>query len=144
MPNTSGNKSGYKKDLPIKQEQFCRAILKEPSATKAYQEVYPNSTEISAQSSASELLSKDKVKNRIKELMREQGLSEPSLLSRLNYWKDQDDHPAVSLDATKTGLKIMGFFDDDDSANSNKELRIEIAIVPNKEAMPIIIDQGQS
>lgn len=137
------DQSGNTKDLPIKQEQFCRAILKEPSATKAYKEVYPNASELSAQSSASELLSKDKVKDRIKALMREQGLSETALLTRLNYWKDSDEHPAVSLDATKTGLKIMGAFDDE-SASSNRDLRIEIAIVPNTVASSITLEHKQS
>lgn len=140
MSDQSGN--GKKKDLPIKQEQFCHEVLKTKSASEAYQNVY-GATPESARGNASRLIANDNVKERIKALMREQGLSETALLTRLNHWKDSDEHPAVSLDATKTGLKILGAFDDD-SASSNKDLRIEIAIVPNAQASTITIDHKQS
>ena len=138
MSDQAGNK-----ELPnLRQEKFCHEVLKTTTATEAYQNVY-GATPESSKPNASRLLSNDNVRERIKSLMREQGLSETALLTRLNHWKDSDDHPAVSLDATKTGLKIMGAFDDD-SASSSKDLRIEIAIVPNKQASTITIEQDRS
>jgi hypothetical protein len=138
MADQAGNK-----ELPINDEKFSRAMLKTNSGKEAYQEVFPNCTPESAHSNAHRMMAKEGVKERIKELMREQGLSETALLTRLNHWKDSDEHPAVSLDATKTGLKIMGAFDDE-SSSSNKDLRIEIAIVPNTVASSITLEHKQS
>lgn len=106
----------------IKHEHFSRQYVnKKGNQKKAYMEVYPASSEISAESNSSRLISKDKVRDRIYELLEQNTGSQLSILvsDLINLKSAQksiivdkvieyvNDNP-TQLEAVKTLMKLHG------------------------------------
>lgn len=113
----------------IKHEKFARAVVENPSYSAAYKEVYKQPDAKLASDSGSRLLSDNVgVKNRVIEIMNESRLGLAPIVGRLSKWVYDDDSPAQSMDAIKTGLKLHGALDSDDKSGMNMQnIQINIA-----------------
>ncbi|HOW60059.1 MAG TPA: hypothetical protein PLO78_10110 [Candidatus Omnitrophota bacterium] len=98
-----------------KHELMARARAQGKTKTEAYMEAYPKATLATARSNASTVMEKYGINARATELLAEVGLTEKKLASRLNDHVGSQTE-SISLDATKYGLKIMGY-----GAEANKE-----------------------
>jgi hypothetical protein len=103
----------------IKHEKFARAVIDKPSYSQAYKEVYEVEGAKVAGNSASRLLENVGIKNRVMELMNQSQLGLAPIVARLGRWIYDEDHPSVSLDAVKTGLKLHGALDSDEKSSGN-------------------------
>ncbi|MBX4189756.1 hypothetical protein KW791_00440 [Candidatus Parcubacteria bacterium] len=117
-----------------KLEALAQTFVKHPTKrfnqTQSYLEVHPNSSTAAARSSAPEVLAKPNVRERIHELIRQEGLGEVPILRRFNRWVYDEKNPSVSLDATKTIAKMLGMLDSDEkNMNNNQDLNICINII---------------
>ena len=103
----------------VKHEKFARAVLEKPSFSQAYASVYKTVDPKVSSNAGSRLLENVGIRNRISELMNQKGLGLDPILERLGKWIYDDEHASVSLDATKTGLKLHGVLDGDEKENMN-------------------------
>lgn len=124
----------------IKNELFCREIIKHKgNAKQSYLAVYPNVKEVSAEVSSTRLLSKDKIVNRIYELLQadkntndeavRQGLAESMSATRplihKNKLKFIPDNQ-VRLETQKFLAKGYGFNPDNAVKQDNRSINITI------------------
>ena len=101
--------------LPVVQhEKFAQAMLTSSSATEAYEKVYGKSA--NSYGPASVTNRKYHIRERALELLRENNADLPQIQKRFAHWLNDDEHPAVSMDAVKTGLRIYGVLDDDSAS----------------------------
>ena len=98
----------------IKDEALAQAYVNHPTArfnkTQSYLTVHPDTKYDSARTTSPGVFAKLSIRERILEIMRENGLSEVETLSRLRRWQNDENNPAVSMDAVKTSLKLFGVF----------------------------------
>lgn len=110
----------------IKHERLAHAILTAPSNTKAYLQVYQNSSEAAARSSVPEILAKPCVRNRIQELLEQKNCGLPRITERFSDFLNDTEDKALSWDAVKTGLKIFGAFDNEDTTKNMQNINISV------------------
>jgi|GEM_PF-4337331 len=96
-----------------KHELMARARAQGKTKTEAYMEAYPKATLATARSNASTVMEKYGINARAAELLAEVGLTDQKLAKRLNDHVESQTE-SISLDATKYGLKIIGYGTDAD------------------------------
>ena len=109
-------------------EKFAHAMLETPSYTQAYKKVYPVTDPKCAGNSASRLLAKPEVQNRISELLVRDGIPIERLNKRLACLLD-DESSDVSLRSVRLGYELHGALDRNAPAEGNKEINIQINIM---------------
>lgn len=104
-----------------KHEIFARNVVKEGgSASKAYLETYKDVQPKTAYTNGPRLLANTDIKNRVTAILDAKGLSLPDLTERLRKFADSENE-GIGLDATKTGFKLHGCFDEQKSVTNNIE-----------------------
>lgn len=104
----------------LKHEKLARKIALDPkkTQTEAYLEVFSTNDPDSARASASEILAKPNVRERVLALMSKDRPILEKVSERVNQHIDGDNAP-VSMDACKTVLKIAGTLDEQKLAESS-------------------------
>ena len=110
----------------FKHEQFANKVLTSPTVSKAYESTYQSGYN-TARANGSTLLANTGIRSRIQELLRETHASEKDVTGRLSHFIWDDNQPALSLDATKTALKIYGAFEDADAISGCQMVNITIS-----------------
>lgn len=122
-----------KKKLSPKHEIMAIARSKGSTKTEAYQLAYPSASYDSARTLGTNVIAKNGIDERALQLLARNGLTEDKLASRLSEHVYSDTE-SISLDATKTGLKLIGYGKEDRQAEqSYNPVNIQINIMPNPE-----------
>jgi hypothetical protein len=119
----------------LKHEKLARKIALDPkkTQTEAYLEVYSTNEPDSARASASEILAKPNVRERVLALMSKDRPILEKVSERVNQHIDGDNAP-VSMDACKTVLKIAGTLDEQKIAESSyNPVQINFIVKTNRE-----------
>ena len=96
-------------------EKFAQALIKhEGKQVHAYSEAYPDASRSTIHTNSSRLAHHPEVKQRIRELAEQKGLTLEWLTKRIKSFAGRRD--ALGLDATKFGFKMHGFLDGERSA----------------------------
>lgn len=115
-------------------EQFAKTYALDPqkrfNGTKAYKESYPEAKETSARALAPNLLANVSVKNRISELLDQQGLSVTHLNDKLRSLTDAKSED-VQLRATRLGYELHGVLDKDQNMNNHQNIQVNILQINN-------------
>lgn len=115
-------------------EQFAKTYALDPqkklNAAQAYLKTYPESSYSAARNSSSELLAKPHVKNRISELLDQQGLSVTHLNDKLRSLTDAKSED-VQLRATRLGYELHGVLDKDQNMNNQQNIQVNILQINN-------------
>lgn len=119
----------------LKHEQFVKNFVKSSSATEAYLNTYPSSSEVSAMSSACDLLSSPKIQNRLLEVFEEQGISDGYITTGLKALIDNDPKGSVKLGAIRTVLEVRK---DIESANKIG-IQVNISEGERKSKMDLLV-----
>ena len=97
------------KPLPNpKHEIIAKELSKGESQTDAYLKGYPKATLTTARGSASTLIEQSGINTRALKLLERNGISEDKLAQTLGKHLDSETE-TVSMDATKTGFKLLGY-----------------------------------
>lgn len=94
-----------------KHEIMARKLAQGSTQVEAYKTAYPNANDTTAKSVASSITSSHGINDRALKLLDSVGLSEKKLAQKLNQHVDSDTE-SISLDATKHGLKLIGYGQD--------------------------------
>lgn len=96
------------KPLKPRYEIIAKELAKGSSQTEAYKKAYPNASQATANSQAHEVIKREGINDRACKLLESVGLTEKKLASKLNEHVDSFTE-SISLEATKTGLKLIGY-----------------------------------
>ena len=97
-------------ELDPKYIAFCEAYLKNWNATKAYMEVYPDSSYESASSNAYRVMGNDGVKEYLKNALAERIMTTPEVLARLADRARDETNPMAQLRALELIGKSQALF----------------------------------
>lgn len=94
-----------------KHEIMARKLAQGSTQVEAYKTAYPNASQTTANSQAHEVIARANINERAVKLLESVGLSEKKLAQKLNQHVESETE-SISLDATKHGLKLIGYGQD--------------------------------
>lgn len=111
-----------------KQELFAQKVVENKgNISEAYMIAHPSCSKESSYAASSRLLSTGNVRERIQHIMTQQGLSIEHLTNKLFQFTNSENE-GIALEATKTGLKAHGAFDENKTSETNIE-KIEVVFL---------------
>lgn len=111
-----------------KHEIMARKLAQGSTQVEAYKTAYPNANNTTANSIASSITNSHGINERALKLLDSVGLSEKKLAQKLNQHVDSDSE-SISLDATKHGLKLIGY--GQDAKNEAQQVYNPVQIIIN-------------
>lgn len=100
------------KPLPNpKHEIMARKLAQGSTQVNAYKTAYPNASDLTAKANACQVIAGAGINERALKLLDSVGLSEKKLAQKLNQHVDSESE-SISLEATKHGLKLIGYGQD--------------------------------
>jgi hypothetical protein len=119
-----------------KHEIMARELAKGQCQVDAYKRAYPKASNTTAQGNASRLIASTNINERALKLLDSVGLSEKKLAQTLNKHVDSET-AQISLDATKTGFKLLGYGQESkESTQSYNPTQINI-IIKQRDTQPV-------
>lgn len=128
-----------------KHEIMARKLAQGSTQVEAYKTAYPNASQTTANSQAHEVIARANINDRAVKLLESVGLSEKKLAQKLNQHVDSDTE-SISLDATKHGLKLIGYGQEskEQGATYNPvQIIIKQMNISAPQALPQVIDAQQ-
>ena len=119
-----------------KYEIMARELASGSTQVAAYKKAYPKSSDVTAKAVASSITHSHGINERALKLLDSVGLSEKKLAETLNRHVDSET-AQISLDATKTGFKLLGYGQEaKDSTQSYNPTQINI-IIKKRDTQPV-------
>ncbi len=114
---------------PLKNPRYeimARKLAQGSTQVEAYKTAYPNANQTTANSQAHEVIKREGINERAVKLLESVGLSEKKLAQKLNQHVESDTE-SISLDATKHGLKLIGY--GQDSKDSGQQVYNPVQVI---------------
>lgn len=121
MANHHKDKTSRNPNKPLpdpRHEMMARELAKGSTQVDAYKKAYPKASQNTVNANAHRIIEAQGINDRALKLLESVGLSEAKLAGKLNECVDSETE-SIKLDATKYGLKLIGYGQDQKLAESS-------------------------